>query len=139
MNWKLSGLVLFPKCFYNRPIPFRQLFDTTSRTYTYLIASEPGREALLIDCVLEQLPLYIQLFEELKLVLTLETHTHADHITAAGSFQDKFQSQIAVGETTQAESVNLKIKEGKKIAISGIKLEVLYTPEHTNDSYSYLS
>ncbi len=102
---------------------FRQLFDTTSRTYTYLIASGTGREALLIDPVLEQVPLYIRLFEELKLklVLTLETHTHTDHITAAGSLQDKFHSQIAMGETTQAE------KEGEKIAISEIKLEALLT------------
>ncbi|ACJ20010.1 MBL fold metallo-hydrolase [Coxiella burnetii] len=119
---------------------FRQLFDATSCTYTYLIASGYGREALLIDPVLEQMPLYVRLFDELrlKLVLSIETHTHADHITAAASLQEKFQSQIGMGEISRAEHVNLKIKDNEKITIDGIQLKALHTPGHTQDSYSYL-
>lgn len=118
---------------------FRQLFDADSCTYTYLIASNYGREALLIDPVREQMPLYENLLRELKLrlVLSIETHLHADHITAAGLLQKKFNHTIAMGEQAVAEFINLKIKEGEKISIDGITLEAIYTPGHTNDSYSY--
>lgn len=118
---------------------FRQLFDANSSTFTYLIASDYGREALLIDPVREQIPLYENLLRELKLqlVISIETHTHADHVTAAGLLQKKFKQKIAMGAQTQAQCVNLKIKEGEKINIDGIQLEAIYTPGHTDDSYCY--
>jgi glyoxylase-like metal-dependent hydrolase (beta-lactamase superfamily II) len=118
---------------------FRQLFDANSCTYTYLIASDYGREALLIDPVLEQMPLYEKLLAEFKLQLlvSIETHMHADHITAAGQLQKKFNSEIIMGKHTIAEHVNIKVKEGEKINLDGIILEAIYTPGHTNDSYSY--
>ena len=75
----------------------------------------------------------------LKLVLSIETQTHADpHHRRASSLQEKFQSQIGMGETSRAEYVNLKIKDKEKITIDGVQLKALHTPGHTQDSYSYL-
>lgn len=119
---------------------FRQLFDAQSCTYTYLIASGYGREALLIDPVLEHLDTYVSLLKELdlRLLMSVDTHTHADHITASGRLQATLSSQIAVGEGSQAEFASLTFKEDDIIDIDGIKLKALYTPGHTSDSYSLL-
>lgn len=118
---------------------FRQLFDNQSSTYTYLLAAEAGREALLIDPVYEQFPLYERLLREfnLRLAYTLETHTHADHVTAAGLLHQQYQSQIVMGDGTHAEFVTVKLKEGEKLKIDGLVLEAIYTPGHTDDSYSF--
>ena len=119
---------------------FRQLFDPVSSTYTYLIAERRGGEALLIDPVLEHVQQYIQLIEELglKLVLSADTHIHADHVTALGSLRKWTDCATAMGEMTRTECVSVHFREGEKLRVDGIGLDVLYTPGHTDDSYSFL-
>jgi len=119
---------------------FRQLFDYKTYTYTYLIASSIGREAVLIDPVLSQLEFYIQLLNELdiKLVFAIDTHLHADHITALGGLQDRVNCQTVLGEQTQAQCVSLHLQEGKAIILDDLVLQPIYTPGHTDDSYSLL-
>lgn len=118
---------------------FRQLIDYPSNTYTYIIASGPGREGLIIDPVLEHVDQYIALLNELdlKLVLTLDTHTHADHITATGALRNAIGCKIAMGEKTQADCVDIRLKDNEIIDIDGTKLTALYTPGHTNEHFCY--
>src|SRR5216684_7738922 len=119
---------------------FRQLFDATSSTYTYLVASRPNGEVLLIDPVLDGVPQYLQLVDELelKLVFALDTHAHADHITGLGALRDRTGCTTVMGAQTKAECVSLRVKDGETIHIDGLKLRPIYTPGHTDDSYSYL-
>ena len=119
---------------------FRQLFDATSGTYTYLIASRRGGEALIIDPVLEKVDRYLQLVRDLdvKLVKAIDTHLHADHITGLGALRDRTQCVTVMGEQTKADVVSIRVAEGDTVDVEGIALEALYTPGHTNDSYSYL-
>ncbi|MBD1157391.1 MBL fold metallo-hydrolase [Pelagibacterales bacterium SAG-MED20] len=119
---------------------FKQLFDNNSSTYTYLIASEKGREALIIDPVLENIEIYIKTLEELdlKLVKVIDTHIHADHITGASQLNKKTNCCTIMGEHTPAESVQIKVKEDELIKIDGLKIKAIYTPGHTSDSYSFL-
>ena len=119
---------------------FRQLFDSTSGTYTYLLASRPGGEALIIDPVLEKVDRYLQLVRELdlKLVKAVDTHLHADHITGLGALRDRTHCITVMGEQTHADVVSMRVAEGDRIEIEGVRLDVLYTPGHTDDSYSYL-
>jgi sulfur dioxygenase len=118
---------------------FRQLFDSVSGTYTYLLASRRGGEALIIDPVLEKVDRYLQLIRELdlKLVKAVDTHLHADHITGLGALRDRTHCITVMGEQTKADVVSMRLAEGEKLAIEGISLDVLYTPGHTDDSYSY--
>lgn len=118
---------------------FRQLFDSESSTYTYLLASRPGGEALLIDPVDEKTPQYIELIRQLdlKLVLAVDTHVHADHVTALGALRDQTGCTTAMGDATKAECVSLRVKEGQSLKIDGVALDVMYTPGHTDDSYSF--
>jgi sulfur dioxygenase len=122
------------------PMIFRQLFDSTSGTYTYLLASRSGGEALIIDPVLEKVDRYLQLIRELdvKLVKAIDTHLHADHITGLGALRDRVHCITVMGEETQADVVSMRVAEGDRIDIEGLALDVLYTPGHTDDSYSYL-
>ena len=119
---------------------FRQLFDSVSSTYTYLIASRPGAEALIIDPVIEKVDRYIQLLHELdlRLVKAVDTHLHADHITGLGALRDRTRCITVMGDQTKADVVSMRVKEGEKISIEGIGLDVLYTPGHTDDSYSFV-
>src|SRR5258707_1085209 len=119
---------------------FRQLFDQTSGTYSYLLASRRGGEALIIDPVLEKVDRYLQLIAELdlKLVKAVDTHLHADHITGLGALRDRTQCITVMGEQSKADVVSMRLAEGEKLTIEGISLDVLYTPGHTDDSYSYL-
>ena len=119
---------------------FRQLFDSTSGTYTYLLASRHGGEALIIDPVLERIDRYLQLVHELdlKLVKAVDTHLHADHITGLGALRDRTQCITVMGEHTKADVVSMRVTEGDCIGIEGVSLDVLYTPGHTDDSYSFL-
>ena len=119
---------------------FKQLFDNNSSTYTYLIASEKGREALIIDPVLENIEIYIKTLKELdlKLVKVIDTHIHADHITGASQLNKKTNCCTIMGEHTPAESVQIKVKEDELIKIDGLKIKAIYTPGHTSDSYSFL-
>jgi sulfur dioxygenase len=119
---------------------FRQLFDSTSGTYTYLLASRHGGEALIVDPVLERVDRYLQLVRELdlKLVKAVDTHLHADHITGLGALRDRTQCITVMGENTKADVVSMRVAEGDRIEIEGLRLDVLFTPGHTDDSYSFL-
>jgi len=119
---------------------FRQLFDSTSGTYTYLIASRRGGEALILDPVLEKVDRYIQLVGELdlKLVKAVDTHLHADHLTGLGALRDRTHCVTVMGERSKVDVVSMRLSEGDKLTIEGVALDVLYTPGHTDDSYSFL-
>src|SRR5205807_2071695 len=119
---------------------FRQLFDSSSGTYTYLLASRRGGEALIIDPVLEKVERYIQLIDELdlKLVKAIDTHLHADHITGLGALRDRTHCITVMGERSKVDVVSMRLSEGDKLTIEGVALDVLYTPGHTDDSYSFL-
>jgi sulfur dioxygenase len=119
---------------------FRQLYDSTSGTYTYLLASRRGGEALIIDPVLERVERYLQLVRELdlKLIKAVDTHLHADHITGLGALRDRTHCITVMGEHTRADVVSMRVAEGERIAIEGVGLDVLYTPGHTDDSYSFV-
>lgn len=119
---------------------FRQLFDAESSTYTYLIAARRGGEALLIDPVLEQAQAYLQLVRELdlRLVIAADTHTHADHVTALGALRDATNCRTLMGEHTQAECVSATFRDGETIDVDGVKLRALYTPGHTDESFSFV-
>ena len=117
---------------------FRQLFDAKSSTYTYLLASRPGGEALLIDPVQEQADGYLQLVRELdlRLVVAIDTHTHADHITALGDLRGATGCVTLMGEHTRAECVSARFRDGESIGFDGVRLRALYTPGHTDESFS---
>ena len=119
---------------------FHQLFDKNSSTYTYLVASAKGREALIIDPVLENIELYIKLLNELdlKLVKVIDTHIHADHITAASKLKNKTNCTTIMGEHTPSDTVEIKVKNDDIICVDKLKIKVIYTPGHTKDSYSFL-
>jgi len=119
---------------------FKQLFDKTSSTYTYLIASAKGREALVIDPVLENVDIYIKLLKEfdLKLVKVIDTHIHADHITGASKLNKETNCTTIMGEHTLADAVEIKVKHGEIIKLDNLQIKAIYTPGHTSDSYSFL-
>jgi len=119
---------------------FRQLFDHTSSTYSYLLASRPGGEALIIDPVLEKVDRYLHLVKELdlKLVKAVDTHLHADHITGLGALRDHTHCITVMGEQTKADVVSMRLADGDKLTIEGLALDAIYTPGHTDDSYSFV-
>jgi sulfur dioxygenase len=119
---------------------FRQLFDHTSSTYTYLLASRHGGEALIIDPVLERVDRYIQLLRELdlRLVKAIDTHLHADHITGLDALAERTQCITVMGEQSKADVVSIRVADGDRVGIEGLTLDVIYTPGHTDDSYSYI-
>ena len=126
-------------CYYIVMI-FKQLFDNKSSTYTYLISSGKGREALIIDPVLENVSEYISLLKELdlKLVKVIDTHIHADHVTGASKLKDITKCSTIMGDNTPAESVEIKVKDDEYIDLDNLKIRAIYTPGHTSDSYSFL-
>ncbi|MEH6740970.1 MAG: MBL fold metallo-hydrolase [Sulfitobacter sp.] len=119
---------------------FRQLFDKTSSTYTYLLASRHGGEALLIDPVFEHTNRYLKLLEELdlKLVKVVDTHIHADHVSAMGKLRDATRCTTVMGEQSPAEVVSMRVRDNDPLTIEGLTLTALYTPGHTSESYSFL-
>ncbi|TIV99801.1 MAG: MBL fold metallo-hydrolase, partial [Mesorhizobium sp.] len=119
---------------------FRQLFDSVSGTYSYLLASRKGGEALIIDPVLERVERYLQLVNELdlRLVKAVDTHLHADHITGLGALRDRTHCVTVMGEQTKADVVSMRLADGDKLGIEGLALDVIYTPGHTDDSYSFV-
>ena len=119
---------------------FRQLFESVSCTYTYLLASRRGGEALIIDPVLEKVDRYIKLLEELdlKLVKAMDTHVHADHITGLGALRDRTRCITVMGEQSGVDVVSQRVSDGERIDIEGLSLTALYTPGHTDDSYCFL-
>ena len=116
---------------------FRQIFDRTSCTYTYLVAS--GGEACLIDPVFEQAERYIKLLRELNLslVMAIDTHLHADHVTGLGALQARTRCLTVMGEQTAAEIVLLRIGDGDSIHVGELELRAMHTPGHTDDSYCF--
>ena len=119
---------------------FKQVFDTITSTYTYLIASAKGREAVIIDPVLENVEDYISILKELdlKLVKVIDTHIHADHITGASKLKQVTNCTTIMGEHTPADTVEIKVKDSEIINIDNLKIRSMYTPGHTSDSYSFL-
>ena len=119
---------------------FKQVFDTKTSTYTYLIASAKGREAVIIDPVLENVDDYIGLLKEfdLKLVKVIDTHIHADHVTGASKLKQGTNCTTIMGEHTPADTVEIKVKDDEIIDIDNLKIRSMYTPGHTSDSYSFL-
>jgi len=119
---------------------FRQLFDSVSGTYSYLLASRAGGEALILDPVLEKADRYCQLLRELdlRLVKAVDTHLHADHVTGLGELRDRTQCITIMGEQSKADVVSMRVSDGDSVTIEGLSLDVMYTPGHTDDSYSYL-
>ena len=119
---------------------FEQLFDTKSSTYTYLISSGEGREALIIDPVIEHTDEYIKILEKLKLKLVkvIDTHIHADHITALNELNKRTSCSRLMGENSKSEVIDVKIKDNDKVTVENIEIKAMYTPGHTDCSYSYL-
>ena len=119
---------------------FRQLFEQVSCTYTYLIASRRGGEALIIDPVLEKVDRYLQLMRELdlRLVKAVDTHLHADHITGLGALRDRTHCITVMGEQSTVDVVSMRLADGDGLQIEGVSMDVIYTPGHTDDSYSFL-
>ena len=118
---------------------FEQLFDTKSSTYTYIISSGEGREALIIDPVIEHTNEYLKILEKLKLKLVkvIDTHIHADHITALNELNKRTSCTRIMGENSKSEVIDIKVKDNEKINIENIELKAMYTPGHTDCSYSY--
>src|SRR6476619_4090050 len=118
---------------------FLQLFDAVSGTYSYLLASRAGGEAMIIDPVLEKVDRYLQLIRELdlRLVKAVDTHLHADHVTGLGALRDRTRCVTVMGENTKADVVSMRLADGDRLDIEGISLDVIYTPGHTDDSYSF--
>ena len=119
---------------------FKQLFDHKSSTYTYLIASSKGREALIIDPVLENVNDYIILLKQLdlRLVKVIDTHIHADHVTGASKLKNITKCSTIMGDHTPADAVEIKVKDDEYINLENLKIRAMYTPGHTSDSYSFL-
>ena len=119
---------------------FKQLFDQKSSTYTYLIASSKGREALVIDPVLDNVSQYVQLLKELnlKLVKVIDTHIHADHISGLNELSKRTNCSKIMGEKSKSEVLDIHVKDSEKIKIENIELTSIYTPGHTDCSYSFL-
>ena len=118
---------------------FEQLFDNKSSTYTYVISSGKGREALIIDPVIDNVEDYTTLLNklDLKLVKVIDTHIHADHITAMNELNKRTNCSRIMGEKSKSDVIDIKIKEDDEIEVENIKLRALYTPGHTDCSYSY--
>lgn len=118
---------------------FRQMFDRTSCTYTYLLASRAGGEALLVDPVLDHVDRYVTLLAELdlRLVKAVDTHVHADHITGLGALRDRTSCITVMGKESSVDVVSMRVTEGETITVEGLSLDVIYTPGHTSDSYSF--
>lgn len=118
---------------------FRQLFDCESCTYTYLIAKAKGTDAIIIDPVKAKIDLYIKLIAQLdlKLVAAIDTHLHADHITATGLLKKQFGCKIMMGEQTLAHDI-VALSHNQILSFDGFTIKALYTPGHTDDSYCYL-
>ncbi|HEX7045790.1 MAG TPA: MBL fold metallo-hydrolase [Burkholderiales bacterium] len=119
---------------------FRQLIDPTTSTYTYLIARRRGGEAVLIDPVVEHVPQYLQLIEQLgvKLVYAMDTHVHADHVTGLGELREQTGCATVLGAQTRADCVSRRVHDGEIIDVDGLKIRALHTPGHTDDSYSFV-
>jgi glyoxylase-like metal-dependent hydrolase (beta-lactamase superfamily II) len=118
----------------------RQFFDASTSSFTYLLASAPGREALIIDPVKEQVEQYLRAISEfdLRLVKAIDTHTHADHITGVGRLREGTCCRIIMGDKTRAECVDARVHDDEILEMDGVRLRALYTPGHTDESFSFV-
>ncbi|MEH6648409.1 MAG: MBL fold metallo-hydrolase [Motiliproteus sp.] len=119
---------------------FRQLFEPQSSAFSYLIADAVGGKAMLIDPVLDKMELYQQLLDELQLQLmyAIDTHVHADHITALAALRQRYGCETVHGEHSKAQGISRRVADGEWLMLDRLKLKALYTPGHTDDSYSFL-
>ncbi|WGS85450.1 MBL fold metallo-hydrolase [Methylomonas sp. UP202] len=119
---------------------FRQLFEPETSTYTYLLGCERTRRACLIDPVASEVPAYIDLLTSLnlKLVYTMETHVHADHITGAGRLRETLGSKSVVHRDAGAMCADLLVTHGVPLQIGDLDFEVRHTPGHTAGCVSYV-
>ena len=119
---------------------FNQLFDEKSHTYTYIISSGKGREALIIDPVIEKTNEYLEVLKnlKLKLVKVIDTHIHADHVSGLNELNKKTNCTRIMGENSPSEVIDIKVKDNEKIKIENIELTSIHTPGHTRCSYSFL-
>ena len=119
---------------------FKQLFDTKSSTYTYIISSGKGREALIIDPVIDNTNEYLKILKDLdlKLVKVIDTHIHADHISGLNELSKQTNCSKIMGEQSASEVIDVFVKDNEKINIENIELISIYTPGHTDCSYSFL-
>ena len=119
---------------------FRQLFDVETSSYTYLLAARPGGEAVIIDPVLNMTDIYIKLITQLNitLVFAMDTHTHADHITALGALRDNTQFTTIMGHQARAKCVSRRVDDGELIEVDGLTITAIFTPGHTDESYSFV-
>lgn len=119
---------------------FRQFIDAASSTYTYLLASGSGREAVIIDPVREQVDQYLAAIEQLglRLVHAIDTHTHADHVTALGLLRQQTDCATVMGEQSRAECLSRRVRDGEVLDVDGMRLQALYTPGHTDESFSFV-
>lgn len=118
---------------------FRQLFHPETSTWTYIVAARAGGEALIIDPGIDLADMYVELLAQLdlKLEMAIDTHTHADHITALGALRDRTGCTTVMGEFTQASCVTRRVRDGEIIDCGGLKLEAMFTPGHTDESFSF--
>jgi len=118
---------------------FKQLFDNKSSTYTYIISSGKGREALIIDPVIENTNEYLNVLKELnlKLVKVIDTHIHADHISGLNELGKQTSCSKIMGSHSASEVIDIRVKDNDKIKIENIELISMYTPGHTDCSYSF--
>ncbi len=119
---------------------FRQLFESESCTYTYLLAGRPGGEALIIDPVAAKVDLYLRRLDELglRLIKAIDTHVHADHLSGLAALRDQTRCVTVMGRRSKVDVVSMRVDDGDRIEIEGVALDVLYTPGHTDDSYSFV-
>ena len=119
---------------------FNQLFDNKSHTYTYIISSGKGREALIIDPVIEKTNEYLEILKnlQLKLVKVIDTHIHADHVSGLNELNKKTKCTRIMGDNSPSEVIDIRIKDNEKIKIEDMELRSIYTPGHTKCSYSFL-
>ena len=120
---------------------FRQLFDHDSSTYTYLLADERTRDAVIIDPVFEQFDRDRSVIEELELALrySLETHVHADHLTATALLRQRFGARSVISERAGVVCADLQVKHGDAIAFGQHALEARETPGHTAGCLTFVS
>ena len=119
---------------------FEQIFDKKSSTYTYIISSGKGREALIIDPVIDNTNEYLKILKDLdlKLVKVIDTHIHADHISGLNELSKRTKCSKIMGEQSASEVLDMFVKDNEKIKIENIELISIYTPGHTDCSYSFL-
>jgi len=119
---------------------FRQLFEPVSSTYCYLVACPSTREAALIDPVIEETERYVGLLAELglRLVYTLETHVHADHVTAADALRTRLGSRAVVKAGAGADCADVLAQHGDELAVGTLRLTVRATPGHTDGCVAYV-